>query len=363
MIILLLASGHDVHSIRWANQLSENGNEVHLCYMPHKKSPAEHFNNDVILHELKIPAAYGGYYFNVFQLRRIIKSVNPDILNAHYASGYGTLGRLADFSPYLLSVYGSDVYDFPYRREMNMKIIRKNLKAPDALASTSHTMAVQTSNLINCSISNIHITPFGVDIKKFYKKNIKNAENTIVIGSIKKLLPIYGIRYGILAIDHLINNFIPQNLNVKYLIYGEGEEKAELKKLVAQCKLENIVEFKGKIPNESVPDALNEFDVFLGTSDSESFGVAIVEAMACEVPVVVTDADGFKEVVDNGNFGAMVPRRDYKCMAEEINKLIIEPVKSREIGSIQRKRVIEKYNWIENVNKMERIYKSLVENF
>jgi hypothetical protein len=171
MKILLLAAGNDIHSVRWANQLSENGNEVHLSYVSNHKPSVDKFSKQVLLHELKRPAPFG-YYQNVLQLRRIIKSIRPDILNAHYASGYGTLGRLVRFSPFLISVYGSDVYDFPYKNRINMKIIRKNLNAADSIASTSYAMACQTSKLINCPVSNIHITPFGVDIKKFTKKTL-----------------------------------------------------------------------------------------------------------------------------------------------------------------------------------------------
>ncbi len=363
MKILLLASGNDIHSVRWANQLSENGNEVHLCYVLNQKPSVDKFNNKVFLHELKVKAPYG-YYINVFQLRKIIKSIKPDVLNAHYASGYGTLGRLVGFSPYLISVWGSDVYDFPYKRKINMNIIKKNLNAADLIASTSYAMACQTTRLINCSVSDIHITPFGVDIKKFSKRDVNKKNYEIIIGSIKKLSQKYGIKYGILAIDYLINNLFTENessLNIKYFIYGEGEEKAELKQLVKQCNLKNVVEFKGRIPNESVPKALNELDIFLGTSvlDSESFGVAIVEAMACEVPVIVTDVDGFKEVTGNGKAGIMVTRKDYVGMANRILDLIKDPVKRKKLGEIERKRVIENYNWLDNVKKMERIYQNL----
>jgi len=124
MKVMLLAAGNDIHSVRWANQLSFNGNEVHLCFVSNQRPSLDKLNNKVILHELKIPAPYG-YYANVFQLRNLIKSIKPDILNAHYSSGYGTLGRLVGFSPYLISVYGSDVYDFPYKRKVNMNIIKK----------------------------------------------------------------------------------------------------------------------------------------------------------------------------------------------------------------------------------------------
>lgn len=364
MKILLLAGGKSIHSVRWANQLSENGNEVHLCYVSNHKPATDKFNKSVFLHELRFPSPYG-YYFNIIQLRKIIKHYKPDIINAHYASGYGTLGRLTKFRPYLISVYGSDVYDFPYINKSNMRLIKKNLISADAIASTSYAMACQTAKLLNCHVNDIHITPFGVDINKFVKNNTINANSDFVLGSIKSLSPKYGIKYGILAIDYLVNNLIKENekkLNIKYLIYGEGEEKEELVRLVEEKDLNKIVEFKGRIPNELVPKVLNEIDIFLGTSilDSESFGVAIVEAMACEVPVIVTDVDGFKEVVNHGASGIMVPRGDYKKMAEEIYYLINNPEYRKNIGLLQRKRVVENYDWLENVKKMESIYQDLI---
>lgn len=366
MKILLLAAAHDIHCVRWANQLSENGNIVHLCYVSNHVLGKDKFNNKVIFHKLKVPAPYG-YYFNVVQLKKIINTIKPDILNAHYASGYGTLARLVKFSPSLISVYGSDVYDFPYKNKINMKIIKKNLQAANAIASTSYAMAYQTSKLIEYPIDKIHITPFGVDINKFYKQYTAKEDGKIVIGSIKKLSPKYGIKYGILAIDYLLNNLLKEkkdSINITYKIYGEGEEEEELKQFVKQHNLQEVVEFKGRIPNELVPKALNEFDIFLGTSilDSESFGVAIVEAMACEVPVIVTDVDGFKEVVNKGEVGVMVGRKDYKEMAHEILGLIDSPNRREEQGSIQRQYVIDNYNWEKNVKKMEEIYKSILLN-
>lgn len=364
MKILILAAGNDIHSVRWANQLALHGNDVHLCYVSNQKPAMDKYIDGVFLYELKVPAPYG-YYLNMLQLKKIIRKIKPDILNAHYSSGYGTLARLVNFSPYLLSVYGSDVYDFPYQKKMNMRIIKKNLRAADQIASTSHAMARQTASLVNMPVSKIHITPFGVDIEKFSNKCANKDTNKIIIGSIKKLSPKYGIKYGILAIEYLVKKLRKDhnNLNIEYRIYGEGEEKQELDLLAKECGISNIVKFMGRIPHEVVPQVLNEMDIFLGNSilDSESFGVAIVEAMACEVPVIVTDVDGFKEVVDNGDSGIMVPRKNPKAMAEEINKLIEYPELRKEIGQKQRKRVIENYNWIDNVKKMEGIYKKMIE--
>ncbi len=366
MKIFLLAAGNDIHSVRWANQLLENGHQVHLCYLSNHKPASDKFNREVKLHELKVPSP-AGYYLNVIQLKKLLREIKPDIFNVHYASGYGTLGRLVRYSPYLLSVYGSDVYDFPYSNKLNMHIIKKNLKAADELASTSKAMALQVSKLIDYQIADSNITPFGVDTKKFCKFDITKNDNQLIIGSIKKLAPKYGMKYGILAVDYLVHKLLPSTesqISLKYYIYGDGDEKKELETLVAERKLNHIVEFKGRIPNEKVPNALNEFDIFLGNSilDSESFGVAIVEAMACEVPVIVTDVEGFKEVVDHGNAGIMVPRKDYVAMANKILELINDSGKRENISKLERKRVVENYNWLDNVKKMESIYKKLIES-
>ena len=260
-------------------------------------------------------------------------------------------------------MYGSDVYSFPYQSATNMRIIRKNLKSADSIASTSYAMALQTTSLIDIDVNNINITPFGVDINKFSKKKVE--KDFILIGSIKKLAPKYGLEYGIRAIDYLVNNLIDTtdlSKKIKYYIYGDGPQKKELEDLIRDLDLDEIVYLKGRIPNDEVPNALNEFDIFLGTSvsDSESFGVAIVEAMACEVPVIVTDVDGFKEVVDNGNVGVMVPRKDYKEMAKQILRLINDEHVREKLGKIERDRVIDKFSWDNNVKNMENIYRRMI---
>lgn len=366
MKILLLAGAHDIHCVRWANQLSENGNIVHLCYVSNHIPNKSNFNKGVIFHKLYVPAPYG-YYLNVFQLRSIIRKIKPDVLNVHYASGYGTLGRLSEFSPYLLSVYGSDVYDFPYKNKFSMKIIQKNLKAADALASTSMAMANQTASLIEYPVSKIYITPFGVDTSKFYNKFTHKKDKEIIIGTIKKLMPKYGIKYGILAIDYLVKNILDSNkidIKISYEIYGDGDEREYLEQMVNERNLQDIVKFRGRVPNTEVPDVLNKFDIFLGTSilDSESFGVAIVEAMACEVPVIVTDVDGFKEVVEQGATGVMVPRKDFKAIAEQIYNLIEDKRERERLGKVERERVLKEYSWIDNVTYMEQIYTKLIKN-
>jgi glycosyltransferase involved in cell wall biosynthesis len=320
----------------------------------------------VFLHRLRYSGTKG-YFLNANQLKKLYYEIKPDVVNAHYASGYGTLARLARLKPLVLSVWGADVYDFPYKSRLKMKIVCDNLKYADQIASTSYSMANHVKDLLNNREKNIEITPFGVNIQKFIKnENIKN-DNKIVIGLIKALSPKYGIDDFIKSISILREKLIYEGKlymarNIRGKIYGDGEQKLELQELISKLGLENIVTLEGKIPNMQVPIALNEFDVFCSTSvlDSESFGVAVIEAMATKLPVVVTDVSGFKEVVLNNETGIIVERKNPEKIAEGLKKLILDDELRKEYGEKARKRVEELYNWQENVSTMIKIYQKVL---
>lgn len=367
MKVLFLANASSIHTVRWVNALAQKGLKVHLAFIPNNRPKEHNILSEVVLHQLKISGTKG-YFLNILELCRLIKEIKPDIVNAHYASGYGTLARLSKLKPLVLSVWGSDVYDFPYRSKIKHRLLERNLKYPDVIASTSVIMIKQVSTFLKNCKKDIEVTPFGVDIEKFAKieKN-KQQDDEIIVGSIKTLSPKYGIEYGIMAISFLVNEILKNSndYKIKYYIYGDGSEKESLIKLVEDLNLNSVVEFKGRIPNNEVPDALNGFDIFLGTSvlDSESFGVAIVEAMSCEIPVIVTDVDGFKEVVDNGKSGIIVKRKDYKAMAQEIYKLIVNPEEREKLGERERTRVLDLYDWNKNVDNMVEIYNKTIKKY
>ena len=78
MKIMLLAGGHDIHTVRWANKLCDYGNEVHLCFVSNQEPSMDKYNANVKLHKLYFPAPYG-YYLNSLQLRKLISKIQPDI--------------------------------------------------------------------------------------------------------------------------------------------------------------------------------------------------------------------------------------------------------------------------------------------
>lgn len=359
MKILIIGALNSNHTKRWANAMAIHGHHVLVAHRPDQTDDMGDLHPSV----KAVPLKYGGksysYYLNVPSLKRIYRDFAPDVVNAHYASGYGLLARLAKVRPLVISMWGSDIFDYPYKSKFNHSVIVKNLNYCDAIASTSFAMADEARKVLGQPDRQIAVTPFGVDVNKFSPTE-KTVENTRpIIGIVKYLEPIYDIPLLIKAFA-----VVCQKSEVKPLlhIYGGGRLLDDLKNLAKSLGVEDDVVFFGTIPNAQVAKALQSFDVFVNCSIKESFGVAIVEAMACGLPVVATDTAGFREVVDDGVTGFILADREPATMAQKIMELLNDGDLRKVMGSAGRKKVLELYDWEKNKSIMENLYKKLSGN-
>lgn len=119
------------------------------------------------------------YLLHGKEIRKILDHIHPDIINVHYATSYGTAVAWAGVKNYTLSVWGSDVYDFPNKSILHRKMLEFSLKHATHIFSTSSAMAKETSKYTN---KHIYITPFGVDMNFFHpnKRNISHDENFVI---------------------------------------------------------------------------------------------------------------------------------------------------------------------------------------
>lgn len=292
-----------------------------------------------------------GYITGACWLHRLEGHLNPDVVNVHYATGYGTLARMARLStPVLLSVWGSDVYDFPMRNRICEWLVRGNLASATQLASTSVAMAGVAGQY--APGREISITPFGVDTDRFVPVERQSSGKTR-IGTVKSMSAVYGIDDLITAFSMVAKNHPEAELH----LYGDGPDAVKLQALAESLGVAGSVVFHGAIPHEEVPAALNEMDVFAALSPQiESFGVAIIEAGACGLPVVVSDVDGPAEVVENDATGIIVPRRDPEAAAGAINRLLEDEDVRRAMGAAGRAHVVAEYSWRRSLDLMERAY-------
>ena len=353
MKIALLSAANSIHTQKIANSLCQMGHSVTLFSLPNHCDRDGEYNPAVEIRYLK-NGGTRGYFTNALQLKRLLKEGMYDVLNAHYASGYGTLAGLSGFHPYVLSVWGSDVYDFPYESAIKRHLLQSNLKKADLLLSTSHCMARQTEQF--APDREIIVTPFGVDIDAF-SPGLK-TEGPLTVGFVKGVSEKYGIRYLIEAFAEVVRR-LPET-DIRLFVYGDGDQMADMQELVRRQGLTDRVTFFGRIPHEAVPDALRTMDIFCVPSTLESFGVAAVEAMACGIPCVTSDAAGLSEVMADGETGYIVPRKDPEALAEKIILLAGNPELRQRLGRQGRRRVEELYNWEDNIRGIETAYQKMV---
>lgn len=360
MRICFLAAASLVHTVRWANALARRGHDMDVITMHDAK--LDTFTPEVRVHRLPVPAPIG-YYVNAFHAKKWIQSLQPDVLLVHYASGYGTLARLVHYEPSLLCVLGSDVYLFPYKNKRSARLLQQNLEAASQISSTSHAMKEQTLQFTDPSVP-IDVVPFGIDLETFTPNRITN-DDTITIGTVKRLESVYGIDILIKATAALLGALqkkgwtdLAENINL--MIVGDGSQLTELKQLAERLGMTNRTTFVGAVANEKVPEYLNELDVYGAFSRSESFGVAVLEASACEVPVVVHDTGGLPEVVQHGETGFLVEVENIGTIARKLLELVLDKEKRKRMGENGRAFVKQYYDWQNNVTQMENNAKKLV---
>ena len=363
MKVAFLAGQNSLHTVRWVNAIVEKVDELHLLTM---HQPGDPIDGRVKIHNLP-HRGLPGYFLNVSKVRQLLGSIQPDLLHVHYASGYGTLGRLSKFHPLLLSVWGSDVYDFPATSWLHRALVASNLREADWVGSTSKVMAEQTRSLC-ADLKHLSITPFGIDIEKFHPQP-QQDKNYLTIGTVKKLAPKYGIDILIKAFAAARESAIAQSLDLaqklRLMLVGDGLQRKELEALAKELNVDKVTTFVGAVPHEDVPRYLNQMDVYVAASrlDSESFGVAVLEASACGLPVVVSDAGGLPEVVSDGVTGYIAPKEDVAATAAAIGKLIVGSTERDRLGQAGRKLVLDRYIWSENVDLMYKIYGQLLTEY
>ncbi len=351
--ICLLAGASSVHTMRWANAFVDRGFDVHLISL-HK--PLVGYDPRVNMHLISLPPTIG-YFWCWSRVRRLLREIDPDILNTHYASGYGTLGRLAGFRPCVLSVWGSDVYEFPDKSRFHRNILLKNLKFADHLCSTSNVMADRVRQVWP-EASPISVTPFGIECDRFAPRPQSERGGFVTIGTVKTLAPKYGISTLIRAFAsaraQIATRCPDLSERLRLRLVGDGPQRAELERLASDLGVLDVTTFVGKVPHASVPDELAKLDVYCAFSEyeSESFGVAIVEASACELPVIVSRVGGLVEVTRHMETGIHVNRGDVEQAASAIARLAEDEDLRCQLGKAGRRFVSSNFDWNENVDRL-----------
>jgi glycosyltransferase involved in cell wall biosynthesis len=362
-----IADATSIHTQRWVNYFARKGHDVHLiCW---RLMPG--YDENIHIHLLtRLPPKMWTPYLSaplwIFQTRRLVKKIKPDVVDGHFITSYGFLAACSGFHPLVVSAWGSDVLVLPKRNFLLKAITEYALGKADVVTCDAEHVKTALTEL-GTEPQKISVVYFGTDTDKF-KPAQRNRDlqqalgivNSPAVISLRNLEPIYDIDILIRSIP-LVLKEVPE---AKFIIAGRGSQEIQLKELARSLGIAESIRFAGFIPNEEIPQYLASSDIYVSTSSSDAgLSAATAEAMACGLPVVVTDFGDNRRWVKDGENGFVVPLKEPKALAESITYLLKNEGARMEFGRKNREIIEEKNDYFREMQKIEGIYKEAIRRY
>lgn len=364
MRIAYLSQGDSIYDRRFLEKMIERGYEPHFisynaCQPVNVQGAKNYFFNYNTMHRIR--------YLVMFQtgchLRKLLRIIKPDILHTGWVQDHGFIGAVSGFHPTLSMPWGSDVLIRPYDSFWAMLKTRITLRRADMITCDAQAVKDQIIKLSGCPPKKIIVFPRGIDLKNFYPKDSGTLRKKLGWEYKKVLIctrnfdiRVHGVEYFILAIPSILKK-CP---DVRVILVGSGPLEHEYRDLISTLGLDDVVYFAGWLSEIQVADHLNTADVYVSTSLSDGTSASLLEAMACGLPVVVSDVPSNFEWVEDGVNGYIVPRKDESRLAEALVALAENPRLQKEMGERNVQIASERANWDKNFSILEDIYRNLV---
>lgn len=354
MKICILSNAMAVHTQRWASAFAERGHKVDLLSIRKDDIPG------VTVHAVNVGPAntksklltFFSYLRLLIASRRLIQKLSPDILNAHYVPTHGVIAALSGRHPLVITAWGSDVIscNWPRTPLFSKIIIKFVLKHANSVWVASKFLKRHLESFCK-QRELINQIPFGVDCDLFCPASDETSskdQKQFRIGFVKTLSSKYGPDILMRAMPQILKE-VPE---AKVIMVGRDCLDNKLKRLSERLSVADRVKFAGFVDNDQLPVLLRSFDVLVNPSVChESFGVSVLEASACGVPVVASRIGGLPEVCIDGQTGLSFEPGSSKGLAEAVVQLAHNPTLRERAGQAGRKFVVENYNWQDNVDE------------
>lgn len=290
------------------------------------------------------------------EIRKHIKRIRPNLIHVH-GTRAGSLGRLAAIGlPYPL-IYTEHLwtrdYKLPSRVGHRLQLIGLWFLDMFTTLNIAVSQSVKDFMIENQISRDEKIVVIYNGIEKNNKEVKIFSRKEIVIGTVGTLNPQKGMQFLIDAMEKIVREF-PE---VKLRIVGDGTYKKVLQRIVKNKKLTKAVKFLGFV--RDIEDELTIFDIYVQPSLSESFGLAILQAMSVGLPIVATNTGGIPEVVTANKSGILVEPGKSDALSDAILKLLRDPEKAKKMGKLSKEDAQIKFSLDDMVKETEQVYESV----
>lgn len=293
--------------------LSDKGYEVHFITYEQPVRLSQSFHPNIYFHEVKVPK-YPLFAFPPYEtalastMVNVIMNNKLDLLHLHYAIPHASaaffarqiLKKSGMDIPFITTLHGTDI-TLVGKDPTYAPVVTFSINESDAITAVSDSLKEETLRSFHIE-KEIHVIPNFVDIKRFYQTDKDHFKQMLAPEGERILVHVSNFR-AVKRVDDVIHIFdnVKKEIPSKLLMIGDGPDRQRSEDLARELGIYQDVRFLGK--QEQISEILSISDLFLLPSASESFGLSALEAMACGVPVISTNAGGLPEINVNGVTG------------------------------------------------------------
>ncbi|HEV2208270.1 MAG TPA: glycosyltransferase [Verrucomicrobiae bacterium] len=356
MRICYLALGEFLHVDPYLEFFSASGHDVHFVSLapgPTRAVPTHEVGLGPRALELCGKAAY---FPAMLRARRVIRSLAPDILHAHYATSAGLSAFLTGFHPWVVTAHGTDLatgIKSPFRR----MLLRRLFTNADCVNPVSQELRQMVLRL-GIPDSKILTLTLGIDSAqfKFAERNFAQGAAPLKLICTRRMEPVYNHETLLRAMALLKRRNFPFHLT----LLGDGVSRPNLQQLARTLGLTNDVRFLGAVPNSQLPLYLAQNDVYLSASTRDGTSLSLLEAMAVGLYPVVSDINANREWLDHRRNGLLFAPLDPEALANCIAAFSNSAGQAPSAVRHNRRLVIERGDRTGNMKRLEQAYSQLL---
>jgi N-acetyl-alpha-D-glucosaminyl L-malate synthase BshA len=281
------------------------------------------------------------------KMATVAETENLDLLHVHYAIPHSISGILARESlkpkrylPVITTLHGTDITLVGADRSY-LPITRYGIVQSDGVTAISHYLKEATKEIFQ--FDDIEVIPNFICQTDYARHPVDELRSTLAPQGEPLLVHVSTFRPVKRPGDcvEILARVLQQGISTRLVMVGDGAERTNLEHRARSLGVYDKCIFVGKQPK--IVDYLSAADVLLLPSEQESFGLAALEAMACEVPVVASRVGGIPEVVTDGETGFLSEVGDVDKMAVDAARLLNDPILRREMGKRARESAVTRY--------------------
>lgn len=346
---------HEVHMISYASPFRLRGYHEHLYF-----------------HEVDLSGTYPLLEYFPYSLALAVKQHEValreglDILHVHYAVPHATAAFLAKEMlagnrdlKVVTTLHGTDI-TLVGQEQSFFTVTKFSIERSDAVTAVSEFLRDETYRHFGCAECSIDVIPNFVNLEEYYPSDDESCRKSVAPEGAKVIIHISNFR-ELKRVPDVVNIFarIREEVPAVLVLVGDGPQRPEAEAEVERLDIGKHVQFLGKL--DAIANLLRAADLFLLPSSSESFGLAALEALACGVPVIAADVGGLREVMHDGETGALVELGN----VEEMARRGIEILQDKERWNAMRTAGVERAQHFSSdkiVPLYERLYQRVLKS-